>query len=139
MDVFDKEKRSQIMSKIRSNKTKPEMDVRKFLFSKGFRYRMNDARYPGSPDIVLPKHRTVIFINGCFWHGHEGCKLAKLPTTNIKFWRDKILKNKERDKKNCFNLMKENWYVITIWQCELKNLKVRQNRLHNLINEILNH
>lgn len=98
-DVFTKQKRSQIMSKISGKETKPEILVRKYLFSKGFRYRKNAKELPGKPDIVLPKHKTVIFVHGCFWHGHEGCRKSQLPTSNIEFWTEKIGRNKERDQK----------------------------------------
>ena len=90
MDIWDKEKRSQVMSKIRSKNTKPELTLRKALFAKGFRYRVNDKKLPGKPDIVLPKHKTVIFVHGCFWHKHEACKYAYTPKTNNEFWIDKI-------------------------------------------------
>lgn len=126
------------MSKIRGKETKPEIIVRKFLFSKGFRYRINDNRYPGTPDIVLPKYHTMIFINGCFWHGHVNCKAAKLPKTNLQTWRKKILDNISRDEKNILKLKKEGWKVIIIWQCEIKSKNNREKRLELLISEINN-
>ena len=126
------------MSKIRGKETKPEIIVRKFLFSKGFRYRINDNRYPGTPDIVLPKYHTMIFVNGCFWHGHKNCKAAKLPKTNLQTWKIKILDNISRDKKNIAKLKKEGWKVIIIWQCEIKSKNSRERRLESLINEITN-
>lgn len=126
------------MSKIPGKGTKPEIIVRKFLFSKGFRYRINDNRYSGTPDIVLPKYHTMIFINGCFWHGHENCKAAKLPKTNSESWEKKILDNIARDTKNMAQLEQEDWKVIIIWQCELKNKNSRERRLELLINEINN-
>src|SRR5690554_557805 len=98
MDIWDKEKRSEVMSKIRSKNTRPEMILRKALFARGFRYRVNDRRLPGTPDIVLPKYRTVVFVHGCFWHGHDGCKYASIPKTNTEFWVDKITTNKKRDR-----------------------------------------
>lgn len=137
-DIYSKEKRSNIMSKIRGMKTKPEELVRKFLFSKGFRYRINDKRYLGRPDIVLPKYNTIIFINGCFWHGHENCKAAKLPDTNTEFWRKKISDNEVRDRKNIERLRNEGWNVIIIWQCEIKNKNNTGKRLELLIDEIIN-
>ena len=97
MDVHSKETRSYNMSRIRSKNTKPEEIVRKHLFSLGFRYRKNDKRYPGTPDIVLPKYKTVIFINGCFWHGHSGCKYFVVPKSNTEFWQNKIAANIARD------------------------------------------
>ena len=137
-DIYSKEKRSEVMSKIRGKETKPEILVRKFLFSKGFRYRINDTRYPGKPDIVLSKYHTVIFIHGCFWHGHENCKAAKLPETNTDFWKKKISDNIIRDRKNIGKLRGEGWKVIIIWLCEIKNKNVRENRMKRLISEITN-
>jgi len=126
------------MSKIRSKKTKPEELVRKYIFSKGFRYLINDKRYPGTPDIVLPKYHTIIFVNGCFWHGHENCKAAKLPKTNTELWKNKILNNIARDKINIEKLKNEKWKVIIIWQCEINTKNNREKRLELLINEINN-
>lgn len=103
-DIFSKEKRSIIMSKISSKNTKPEILVRKYLFAHGFRFRVNDKRLPGKPDILLPKHKSVIFVNGCFWHGHENCKAATLPSSNVDYWRNKISSNVERDKKQQMQL-----------------------------------
>lgn len=137
MDIYSKEKRSKIMSNIPSSNTKPELIVRKFLFLKGLRYRINDKRLPGKPDIVLKKHRTVIFIHGCFWHNHLYCKSAKLPKTNKRFWTDKILKNVERDKRNAMQLAENGWKVITIWQCEIASNDKRDIRLIHLVDEIL--
>ncbi|MBN1803304.1 MAG: DNA mismatch endonuclease Vsr [Candidatus Lokiarchaeota archaeon] len=117
-DIFSRDKRSQIMSRITGKDTKPEIRVRKYLFLKGFRYRKNDKRYSGKPDIVLPKYRTIIFINGCFWHGHY-CKKGKLPETRKNFWKSKIQKNKTRDKKVYATLKKQNWKVIVIWTCQI--------------------
>jgi DNA mismatch endonuclease (patch repair protein) len=108
------------MSKISGTETKPEILVRKYLFSKGFRYRKNHKKLPGKPDIVLNKYNTVVFIHGCFWHGHKNCKAAKLPETRKEFWKAKIDSNKKRDIKNIAELTKLGWRVITIWQCELK-------------------
>jgi DNA mismatch endonuclease (patch repair protein) len=136
-DIYSKQKRSEIMSKIRGKETKPEIIVRKFLFSKGFRYRINDARYPGKPDIVLPKYHTVIFVNGCFWHGHESCKSSKLPQANFDFWKNKIDKNVERDCNNIELLKKMGWKVIVVWECEIKSKKNREERLNYLVDEII--
>lgn len=111
------------MSKIRGKETKPETLVRKFLFSKGFRYRINDKRYPGKPDIVLPKYHTAIFVHGCFWHGHENCKAAALPKTNRSFWESKIRRNVDRDQKNIELLEKDDWNVIVVWNCQIKTKK----------------
>jgi len=124
------------MSKIRGKETKPEIHVRKFLFSEGFRYRINDKRYPGKPDLVLPKYKTVIFIHGCFWHHHEDCKASKLPETNADFWEKKILDNVARDRKNIEKLKSEGWNVIVIWQCEIKSKAKREERLKRLTEQI---
>jgi DNA mismatch endonuclease, patch repair protein len=124
------------MSNIHGKETKPEIQVRKFLFSEGFRYRINDERYPGKPDLVLPKYKTVIFIHGCFWHGHEGCKASKLPTTNAEFWEKKISDNVARDRKNVEKLEDEGWNVITAWQCEIKSKAKREERLKMLVEQI---
>lgn len=119
-DKFSPAQRSNCMSKVRSANTKPEIKVRKHLFSKGFRFRINVKSLPGTPDIVLPKYRTCIFINGCFWHGHKGCKLYTVPETNTEFWVEKVARNQERDLVNNQRLESLSWNVITIWECELK-------------------
>lgn len=119
MDDKTPEQRSINMSNIRSKDTKPEEIVRKYLFARGFRYRKNDTRYPGKPDLVLPKYHTVIFINGCFWHQH-GCSRSTLPKTNQDYWIPKIQRNVERDRQNIKALEDAGWKVIVIWECELK-------------------
>ena len=126
--------RSENMSRIRSTNTKPEEIVRKYLFSQGFRYRKNDKRYPGKPDIVLPKYRTVVFVNGCFWHMH-GCSRSRLPKSNQEYWKPKIERNIERDLQNMQLLEKEGWKVIVVWECELKKRFVGE-RLAYLVEEI---
>lgn len=136
-DNHTPEVRSFNMSRIRSRDTGPEAAVRKYLFSKGFRYRKNDKRYPGKPDIVLPKYKTVIFINGCFWHMHEGCRYAVLPKTNKEYWEPKLQRNKKRDAKNISQLEEAGWHVIVIWECELKK-NVFDERMEKLCIEILN-
>ena len=113
-DIFSQTKRSDIMSKISSKDTKPEILVRKFLFSKGFRYRINVKTLPGKPDIVLPKYKTIIFVNGCFWHGHN-CKKGKLPSSNTDFWKEKISNNKSRDAKNSDLLVKLGLTLVIIY------------------------
>lgn len=123
------------MSRISGKDTKPEVLVRKYLFSKGFRYRKNDAKLPGKPDIVLAKYKTVIFVNGCFWHGHEGCRYFVWPKTNAEFWRAKISGNVERDRKTYCQLNKLGWRVIVVWECELKK-GVAEVRLDKLVKEI---
>lgn len=122
MDVHDKETRSYNMSCIKGKGTKPEEIVRKYLFSQGFRYRKNDKRLPGTPDIVLPKYKTVIFVNGCFWHGHEGCKYFVWPKNNAEFWKNKIESNISRDRKKTKALEEQGWNVIIVWECELKKV-----------------
>ena len=121
MDIWDKNKRSECMSKIRSKDTKPELTLRKALFARGFRYRVNDKHLPGKPDIVLPKYKTVLFLHGCFWHRHEGCKYANTPKTNTEFWVDKITSNSQRDEVNAEKLMALGWNVIIVWECEIRH------------------
>lgn len=128
-DVHDSKTRSYNMSRIKGCNTKPEETVRKYLFSKGFRYRKNDKRLPGKPDIVLPNYKAVIFINGCFWHKHEGCKYFKWPRSNADFWKNKITRNVERDKQVQHELAKAGWKVITVWECELKKEHFEQTML----------
>jgi DNA mismatch endonuclease (patch repair protein) len=126
MDVHEPEVRSYNMSRIRSKDTKPEMLVRKFLFSKGFRYRLHAKNLPGKPDIVLPKYKTVIFVHGCFWHGHTSCKYFVIPKTRTDWWLDKINGNKELDKKNHKTLRQDSWKVLTIFECKLKRNKIKR-------------
>ena len=114
------ESRSKIMSTIHGKNTKPELTVRRYLWHNGFRYRLNNPRLPGHPYLVLRKYRTCIFVNGCFWHGHEGCKYFRMPKTNVDFWTKKINRNRERDKQEQQLLAKMGWHVISIWECELK-------------------
>ena len=135
-DVHTPEQRSYNMSRIRCKNTKPEELVRKFLFSQGFRYRKNDARLPGKPDIVLPKYKTVIFVNGCFWHGHEGCRYFVWPKNNAEFWKEKITGNIQRDKHNHQLLANQGWGVIDICECQLKR-SVVDNTLQNLVLQII--
>ncbi len=124
MDCHTKEQRHKNMASILSKNTKPEMIVRKGLWSKGFRYRLNSPRLPGHPDLVLKKYRTCIFVNGCFWHGHEGC--CKIPKSNQEFWVAKIKRNQERDIETQKRLAEMGWHCITIWECELKPSKREQ-------------
>ena len=134
MDVHIKEVRSYNMSRIKGKDTKPEETVRKYLFSQGFRYRKNDKKLPGSPDIVLPKYKTVIFVNGCFWHGHEGCKYFVWPKNNAEFWHKKIRDNILRDQRKVQALDLLGWKVIVVWECKIKSDK--ENTLKNLMKEI---
>lgn len=135
MDIFDKSKRSQLMAKVKQKNTAPEIIVRKFLFSKGFRYRINVKSLSGTPDIVLSKYKTVIFVHGCFWHGHT-CRAGHLPSSNVDYWVTKIEKNIERDNRKINELKKIGWNVVVIWQCEIKALKNREIRFSKLISEI---
>ena len=135
-DTKTPEERSINMSHIRSINTKPEEIVRKYLFSKGFRYRKNDKRLPGKPDIVLPKYKTVIFVNGCFWHMHN-CSRSRPPKSNLEYWGPKIQRNVERDKENYKKLRDTGWNVMVVWECELKK-RIAQSRLEQLCDEIRN-
>ncbi len=131
MDRLTKEQRHRCMSAIRGKNTKPEIVVRKFLFGRGFRYRLNYPRLPGHPDIVLRKYRTAIFVNGCFWHGHDNCKYYRLPKTNVDFWRKKVERNKKLDIEEQRQLASMGWHCITIWECQLKP-KIRRQTLESL-------
>ena len=123
-DVHDKATRSYNMSRIRSRNTKPEMLVRKFLHAKGFRYRLHDKNLPGKPDIVLPKYKTFIFIHGCFWHGHKDCKYFIVPKTRTEWWLNKINSNVANDTKAGRALKKDGWKIISLWECNLKPVKI---------------
>jgi DNA mismatch endonuclease (patch repair protein) len=125
-DVHDKKTRSYNMSRIRAKDTKPEMLVRKFLHSQGFRYRLHVKDLPGKPDIVLPKYKTVIFVHGCFWHGHKGCKYFVVPKTRTEWWLEKINKNICNDIRAIKYLKKERWRIINLWECDLKANKVEK-------------
>ena len=130
-DVHDRKTRSFNMSQIKGKDTKPEILVRKFLFSKGFRFRLHDKRLPGKPDIVLPKHNTVINVNGCFWHGHAGCRYYVVPKTRTKWWLDKISRNKQLDRINSGRLTRNGWSVLKVFECEL--MPPRRDRTFNRI------
>jgi len=122
-DVHDKATRSYNMRQIKGKDTKPEMLVRKFLFANGLRYKLHDKKLPGKPDLVFPKLRAVIFVNGCFWHGHEGCKYFVEPKTRAEWWLNKISRNKQLDDENICKLVTEGWRVFSIFECELIALK----------------
>jgi DNA mismatch endonuclease (patch repair protein) len=124
-DVFSKSQRHVIMSHIRGEDTTPERCLRNALWRKGFRYRLNDKRLPGKPDIVFPKYRTVIFVHGCFWHGHKGCKYYTIPKTNTSFWAAKISRNQERDQEVWRRLEAKGWFVIIVWECQLKKARLQ--------------
>jgi len=134
-DKLSKDQRSRLMAKVRNKNTKPEMLVRKALFGYGFRYRLHVKSLPGTPDIVLPKYKTVIFVNGCFWHAHLGCRRAKLPESNRAFWEEKIHHNVERDKKTNQELEIKSWKVITVWECETKDMSALSRKLNFLIKD----
>ena len=137
-DVHDTATRSYNMSQIKGKETKPELIVRRFLFSHGFRYRLHDKKLPGKPDIVLPKYRTVIFVNGCFWHGHINCKYFVVPKTRTEWWLQKIYRNKQLDKDNLLKLQEKGWKTFSIFECELKgiNLKRSLNKILIRLNKI---
>lgn len=135
MDVHDSKTRSYNMSCIKGRKTKPEEIVAKYLFSEGFRYRRNVKTLPGSPDIVLKKYNTVIFVNGCFWHMHQGCKFFVWPESNVEFWKEKLIKNRKRDEEKIAQLKALGWIVIVIWECQLKSC-ARDKTLQALVEEI---
>jgi len=135
-EVHTPEIRRYNMSCIRSKDTKPELLVRKYLFSKGLRFRKNDKRYPGHPDIVFPKYRTIVFVNGCFWHCHDGCKEFSIPEANPEYWIPKLERNRNRDAANIETLKHNGWNVIIVWECELKKA-VRQERLDKLYEQIV--
>jgi DNA mismatch endonuclease (patch repair protein) len=134
-DVHSKEVRSYNMSRIKGKDTKPEMLVRRFLHANGFRYKLHDKKLPGKPDIVLPKYKTVIFVHGCFWHGHEGCKYFVVPKTKTEWWLNKINRNQENDLQAYKLLMREGWKVIEIWECDLKT-KTFASALNKLLKKL---
>ena len=135
-DVMTPQQRHDCMSHIRSKNTKPEQLVRQALWHQGFRYRLHVIDLPGKPDIVLPKYKAAIFINGCFWHGHDGCKDFVIPKSNTAFWLGKIGKNKERDARDRIALASDGWKVITIWECELKK-PVIETTLDSLVQALV--
>ena len=134
--------RSENMARVKSKNTKPEIFLRKLLWHKGFRYMVNYKNLPGSPDIYLPKYKTAIFVNGCFWHMHENCKYSSIPKSNYDFWKNKLEGNVKRDKKNYAQLESMGIKVIVVWGCEIKEMLKDQvaavERVDNLINEIIN-
>ena len=121
MDIFNPKKRSEIMSGIKSKNTKPEVEVRKWLHSEGFRFRIHKRDLPGCPDIVLKKHNTIILVNGCFFHHHQNCKLAYVPKTRTEWWLAKFSDNKKRDEKNIWGLRELGWEVLVIWECQVRD------------------
>lgn len=135
-DVMTPEQRSRCMAAIRGKDTKPEMIVRRCLFSHGLRFRVQVRKLPENPDIALPKYRTVIFVNGCFWHGHEGCRYFRLPKSNIEFWEQKIKNNVARDVRNENELKSLGWRVIRVWKCDIKRVAGREEHLQDLYDTI---
>ena len=131
-DVHSPDIRSYNMSQIKCKNTKPEELVRKYLFAHGYRFRKNDKRYSGKPDIVLPKYKTIIFVNGCFWHKHEGCKYFVWTKNNAEFWKNKIEQNIARDKINYRLLQEQGWHIVIVWECELKPMN-REETLKQLV------
>lgn len=129
MDVFSREKRSQIMSRVSGKNTKPEIAVRSLLHNLGFRFRLHRTDLPGKPDITLSKHKKIIFVHGCFWHGHADCLRSKRPTTNEEFWRKKLDKNIERDKATVSALKQLGWDVLTVWACEVNDINKLKTKL----------
>lgn len=136
MDNLSSSKRHLCMSRIRGKNTKPEILVRKGLHARGFRFRLHNKKLPGSPDLVLPKYGVVIMVNGCFWHGHKGCRYATKPKTNLEFWETKIARNRHRDEVTEAHLQALGWHVITIWECELRGKSIATSRLDALAEEI---
>ena len=136
-DVMTSGQRSRCMAAIKGKNTRPELIVRKYLFARGLRFRINNRKLPGTPDIVLKKYKTVVFVDGCFWHGHEGCRYFKLPASNIEFWKQKINLNIARDYRVEVELRLLGWRVIRIWECEIKNKSQRQRVLDALYHRIV--
>lgn len=131
MDIWTKEKRSEVMSKIRGKNTKPEIILRSQLFKQGFRFRVHQKNLPGKPDIVLAKYKTAIFVHGCFWHYHKNCREGRIPSTNSKFWKVKLDKNVQRDEVHRLQLEKLGWQVIIVWECDI------ELKLKNVLNRII--
>lgn len=133
IDTRTKEKRSEIMSKVRSKNTTPEILIRRLIFSMGYRYRLHVKKLPGKPDIVMAGRRKIIDVRGCFWHGHEGCKYGRLPKSRLDFWIAKISHNRKRDLENLHELENLGWSVLIVWQCELKELNFLKTKLYEFI------
>lgn len=131
------EQRSRCMAAIKGKDTNPELIVRKYLFSRGLRFRIQVRKLPGNPDIVLPKYKTVIFVDGCFWHGHEGCRYFRLPKSNVEFWKEKIERNVARDVRNEAELKALGWRIIRVWECEIKTVAQREEYLKHLYDSIV--
>jgi DNA mismatch endonuclease (patch repair protein) len=134
-DIMSAEKRSYVMSRVGSKNTQPELAVRKYLHAEGFRFRIHYKDLPGKPDIVLPKFKAVIFVHGCFWHGHEGCRRSQLPATRTDWWASKIVRNQERDKEQQAELREAGWRIMIVWECRLKTALIKSS-LAGLAEEI---
>lgn len=134
MDRISKERRSEIMSRIRGKDTSPELKVRSLLHNLGYRYRLHSKKLPGCPDLVFSSRKKVIFIHGCFWHGHKGCKKGRLPKSRLEYWEPKIKANRKRDAANARKLKRDEWNVLVVWQCELKNIETLKDKLISFLN-----
>lgn len=134
-DIFSKEQRSKIMSRVSGKNTKIEMEIRHIIYKMGYRYRLHVRNLPGCPDIVMPKHKKVIFVNGCFWHGHLGCGRSKRPSTNTVFWNRKIESNISRDKIITKKLKEAGWDVLVIWQCQIRDKELVEKTLRSFIEQ----
>jgi DNA mismatch endonuclease, patch repair protein len=133
MDVFDKDKRSWIMPRIQSKGTKPEISVCSMVYRLGYRFRKNSSKLPGNPDIVLKRHSKIIFVHGCFWHGHKNCKRSIRPSTNKEFWNNNLDANIDRDQKNQQILQTQGWHVLTVWQCELRKPETMLEKIKSFL------
>ena len=134
-DVFSEEKRSWIMSRVKGRDTTPELAVRSIIHRHGYRFRLHRKDLPGCPDIVLPRHRKIVFVHGCFWHGHKGCGKSSRPATNRKFWNTKIDGNIARDKKAVGRLRRSGWSVLVVWECELRDPQKLERRLLRFLSD----
>lgn len=133
VDTRSTAKRSEIMSKVRSTNTAPELKVRQLIFGMGYRYRLHVAKLPGKPDIVMAGRRKIIDVRGCFWHGHENCRYGRLPKSRKEFWGAKIARNGSRDRANLRRLKSDGWRVLVLWQCQMKNVELLKKRLYEFI------
>lgn len=133
MDRLTTERRSWLMSRVKGKNTKPELVVRRLVFGMGYRYRLHAKNLPGRPDLIFPGRKKAIFVNGCFWHGHADCRYGRLPKSRVEYWQAKIEQNQTRDLKNTALLEADGWQVLTVWQCELKNIEILANRLNEFI------
>lgn len=132
-DVFTPQKRSEVMSRVRGRDTKPELAVRSAVHRMGYRFRLHRRDLPGSPDLVLPRHRKIVFVHGCFWHGHKGCKRSGRPASNADFWSQKLSKNVQRDLREIRALRQAGWRVLIVWECQTKDLPALERRLRGFL------